>query len=50
MIKDAERLLGQIAQQTIVVENPHKFDFAKLNDALQFSKIEKQKAVVEVIK
>lgn len=49
LVKDGEMLLGQIAQQNIVVENPHKFDFAKLNDALQFSKIEKQKAVVEVI-
>ncbi|AFT73776.1 alcohol dehydrogenase catalytic domain-containing protein [Alteromonas macleodii] len=48
LVKDGEALLEQVAAQTLVVEIPNVFDFNNLNEALQFSKEDKRKAVVTV--
>ena len=47
-MKDGEALLEQVAAQTLVVEIPNVFEFDNLNNALQFSKEDKRKAVVAV--
>ncbi|CAI4155694.1 MAG TPA: alcohol dehydrogenase [Alteromonas macleodii] len=48
LVKDGEALLEQVAAQTLVVEIPNVFEFDNLNNALQFSKEDKRKAVVAV--
>ena len=48
LVKDGEALLEQVAAQTLVVEIPDVFEFDNLNNALQFSKEDKRKAVVAV--
>ena len=48
LMRDGEALLKSVAEQSIIVEIPTIFEFEKLNDALQFSKQEKRKAVVTV--
>jgi NADPH:quinone reductase-like Zn-dependent oxidoreductase len=48
LVKDGEALLEQVAAQTLVVEIPNVFEFDNLNNALQFSKEDKRKAVVTV--
>lgn len=48
LVKDGEALLEQVAEQTLVVEIPNVFEFDNLNNALQFSKEDKRKAVVAV--
>ena len=48
LVKDGEALLEQVAAQTLVVEIPNMFEFDNLNNALQFSKEDKRKAVVAV--
>lgn len=48
LMRDGEALLNSVAEQSIIVEIPTIFEFEKLNDALQFSKQEKRKAVVTV--
>ena len=48
LVKDGETLLEQVAAQTLVVEIPNVFEFDNLNNALQFSKEDKRKAVVAV--
>ncbi|MEL7289793.1 MAG: alcohol dehydrogenase, partial [Pseudomonadota bacterium] len=48
LVKDGEALLEQVAEQTLVVETPNVFEFDNLNNALQFSKEDKRKAVVAV--
>lgn len=48
LMRDGEALLNRVAEQSIIVEIPTIFEFEKLNDALQFSKQEKRKAVVTV--
>ncbi|BCO18253.1 alcohol dehydrogenase [Alteromonas sp. KC3] len=48
LMRDGEALLNSVAEQSIIVEIPTIFEFEKLNEALQFSKQEKRKAVVTV--
>ena len=48
LVKDGEALLEQVAAQTLDVEIPNGFEFDNLNNALQFSKEDKRKAVVAV--
>ncbi|MEC7083285.1 MAG: hypothetical protein VXX07_14165 [Pseudomonadota bacterium] len=48
LVKDGEALLEQVAAQTLVVEIPNVFEFDNLNNAVQFSKEDKRKAVVAV--
>ncbi|MEC8964071.1 MAG: alcohol dehydrogenase catalytic domain-containing protein [Pseudomonadota bacterium] len=48
LVKDGEALLEQVAAQMLVVEIPNVFEFDNLNNALQFSKEDKRKAVVAV--
>jgi len=48
LVKNGEALLEQVAAQTLVVEIPNVFEFDNLNNALQFSKEDKRKAVVAV--
>ena len=48
LMRDGEALLKSVAEQSIIVEIPTIFEFEKLNEALQFSKQEKRKAVVTV--
>jgi NADPH:quinone reductase-like Zn-dependent oxidoreductase len=48
LVKEGEALLEQVAEQTLVVEIPNVFEFDNLNNALQFSKEDKRKAVVAV--
>ncbi|MCT8986282.1 hypothetical protein [Shewanella phaeophyticola] len=47
-MRDGEALLRNVAEHSMVVEIPNTFEFGKLNDALQFSKQAKRKAVVIV--
>jgi len=48
LMRDGKALLKSVAEQSIIVEIPTIFEFEKLNDALQFSKQDKRKAVVTV--
>ena len=48
LVSDGEKLLNDIASGTLNVEEPTGFEFNNLNDALEFSKVQKQKAVVVV--
>lgn len=48
LVSDGEKLLNDIASGTLNVEEPTDFEFNNLNDALEFSKVQKQKAVVVV--
>lgn len=48
LVKDGEALLEQVAAQTLVVEIPNVFEFDNLNNAMQFSKEDKRKAVATV--
>ena len=46
LVRDGERLLEDVVAGHLQVEQPTEFAFDALNDALIFSKEEKQKAVV----
>ncbi|REG85635.1 alcohol dehydrogenase catalytic domain-containing protein [Marinomonas pollencensis] len=48
LIQDGERFLAQISHQDVVVEAPHSFAFNDVNEALDFSKTEKRKAIVDL--